>query len=332
MKRLAPRSTVSENLKEKQKPFRLQAKRFFLTWSQTGDWTLQHWIESVNHLHVGNIQYYIVARELHKDEGVHFHSVIIYTDKITIRDPKAFDIQGYHPNIKTLPTNGDLMRAIAYCKKGKDWEAFGESPIEVDKLTRLAKIALIKEKTIEECIETGKFSFSEIRCIPMIKYETLPKWPNWRKRSTIWLHGKTGIGKTRWAVTTAESMMKEYAILSGDLRTFMLGYTGQPIAIMDDLRPGTIKFELLLRILDGYRCTVNVKGSLCPWLAEVIIITAPIPPMEMYVNHDTGIQWDNLDQLIRRLDHILEVTSEPIPKYEELYKEQLEEVSETEEL
>ena len=87
---------------------------------------------------------------------------------------------------------------------------------------------------------------------------------------------------------------------------FFLGYTGQQGVILDDFRPGTIRFEMLLRILDGYPVIVNIKGGQTEWLANTIIITAPTQPSEMYVNRETGQEWDHLDQLIRRIDDIRE--------------------------
>lgn len=92
----------------------------------------------------------------------------------------------------------------------------------------------------------------------------------------------------------------------GKLDPFFVGYTGQRAAILDDMRPGTIRFEFLLRILDGYPVWVNIKGSQVQWLAEIIIITAPTRPNDMYVNRETGQEWDNLDQLLRRIDDIRE--------------------------
>lgn len=121
----------------------------------------------------------------------------------------------------------------------------------------------------------------------------------------MWFHGQTGTGKTREAVRQMEHLYGDnYYISCGKIDPFMIGYEGQNGVILDDFRPGYCRFEYLLRLLDGYRCLINIKGGQCEWLAETIIITAPIPPNDMFVNRETGQEWDHLDQLLRRIDLI----------------------------
>ena len=49
--------------------------------------------------------------------GQDTHCVLHYTNRIRTRDTRYFDIEGYHPNIKTLKTKADLQRAAKYVAK-----------------------------------------------------------------------------------------------------------------------------------------------------------------------------------------------------------------------
>lgn len=41
----------------------------------------------------------IVAKELHADGGTHYHAFFMHSSKLRTRDARAFDVDGYHPNI-----------------------------------------------------------------------------------------------------------------------------------------------------------------------------------------------------------------------------------------
>lgn len=286
---------------------RLRAKRYLLTWSQTGDHELQDWLLELAKL---SPKYLLVCKETHQDEGTHFHAVVIFERELNTRNMTYFDVRTYHPNIKTLKTNRDIEQSIAYVKKDGQWLEQGDRPQTVVGIQRAEKIGLIKSSTLKECIDSGLFSLSEISRIPTIKMYLLPNWPTWKKREVYWLYGPTGSGKSRCAIEQMkERYTNDFVMLSGDLKTFLIGYEGQKGVIFDDLRPGSIRFESLLRLLDGYPVTVNVKGSHCPWLAETIYITAPTQPTEMYVYRtETGDtrEWDHLDQLLRRIDQVIQ--------------------------
>lgn len=116
-----------------------------------------------------------------------------------------------------------------------------------------------------------------------------------------WLHGETGTGKTwaaeRYATTIYDPT--EYWISSGSLKWFD-GYDGQKVAIFDDFRPHDLHFNYLLRLLDRYPCTVEIKGGTVPWIPHVIIITSPNPPS---VTFNTT---ENLAQVERRITRVFE--------------------------
>lgn len=56
-----------------------------------------------------------IGREFHKDGGVHFHAFCMKEKRFITRSPRAFDVDGYHPNIE--PIKRTPHRAWAYVSK-----------------------------------------------------------------------------------------------------------------------------------------------------------------------------------------------------------------------
>ncbi|UYD39139.1 MAG: replication associated protein [Wigfec virus K19_691] len=118
--------------------------------------------------------------------------------------------------------------------------------------------------------------------------------------TVYWLYGETGAGKTRYVF----DQHKDLWVSSADLKWFD-GYHGQEAALLDDFRPEHISFSLLLRLLDRYPIQLPVKGGFTDWTPLHIYITAPVKPQLMFTSSN-----EDLEQLLRRINHIVEVTKE----------------------
>lgn len=279
--------------------------KFMLTWSRSEPLTN---VMILNHLKsLGEIQYAIVCEELHADGVAHHHAVVIMGKRLK-RRLNCFNFDEFVCNVKRLRSQVDVKKAVKYVKKDGDFIEEGELPEYCKKLDKREKAYFAIQHSNAECIDSGYFNFSELTKIQHIRNMFLSDWPQFSKRIVKWYWGPTGSGKTRtaFAELLEETDVKNIWISSGKLEPFLNGYTGQQCVILDDFRPGSCRFDLLLRLFDGYPVTVNVKGSTCNWMAKIIIVTAPIAPEEMYVNHETGQPWDHLDQLLRRIDLIKE--------------------------
>lgn len=290
---------------------RLQAKQFLLTWARCPV-LKESAMDQLRARFGDNIKYILVAQEIHKDGMTHLHSTLLLKERLDTRDFGIFEImdgnmEKYKADVEVIR---NINKTIAYCKKGPNWIDYGINPIDEKRETTRNKVQFVREHTIDEIINMNNMSIFEIRAAIQLRKMIEGRkrmWPSWKKREVYWFYGATGTGKTRDAVNMMKAKYQDsWKILGGDLRTFMIGYEGEPGVIFDDIRRGTMKFEYLLRILDGYPMVVNVKGTQVEWLAETIVITCPLKPEELYADPETRETWDHIDQLLRRIDEIRE--------------------------
>lgn len=104
-----------------------------------------------------------------------------------------------------------------------------------------------------------------------------------------WYFGHTGVGKSWHCLFEfdPEISIDDKIVLGGDLNQYLKGYSGQPIVILNDIRPENIDFNYLLQLLDPYPMWVKTFGQISPWMAVKIYITAPTHPLEMF-----GRKWN----------------------------------------
>ena len=128
------------------------------------------------------------------------------------------------------------------------------------------------------------------------------------------IFGPTGTNKSRrvWdSIKDADGNYdtSEFFKLSPDMAggatVWWDGYCGQKIVLIEEFRPGHMKFNTLLDITDGYPTKVQVKGTSVHWSPEKIFITSPVSPYEWYPNLTAQ---DKLDQLLRRITSITDTS------------------------
>ena len=129
----------------------------------------------------------------------------------------------------------------------------------------------------------------------------------------IWIWGPAGSGKTTSAKKLFEADNQSYTILGSSKDPFQpyscIEDKGKNI-ILDDLRPNTIEYDDLLRILDPYQHAKMGPARYHdrPLTLERIIITTPYSPEEFYLatkNLDSKI--DTYEQLKRRIGKLIKL-------------------------
>ena len=135
---------------------------------------------------------------------------------------------------------------------------------------------------------------------------------------TIWLYGPAGTGKSRLAKSYAEKRGQPYYVAGSSKDTFQ-NYEGQHTLILDELRPRTMNYEDLLRLMDPFGLTEEVmapsryadKAIAC----DLIIITTPYSPLDFHgkiFGKGASTTQDALGQLHRRISLLLRVEQSSI--------------------
>lgn len=99
--------------------FACNARYFLVTYPQCGD--LSEW-SVLDHFTTLGAEC-IIARELHVDEGLHFHVFADFGRKFRSRKTDVFDVDGHHPNIQ--PSKGTPGQGYDYAIKDGDVVAGG---------------------------------------------------------------------------------------------------------------------------------------------------------------------------------------------------------------
>lgn len=207
--------------------FRINATAVFLTYSDcavTRDQMIEWWGRQ------SRVKRMIIGMEFHQNGAPHFHVTVEYEVKRDFRNERYFDILGCHPNIKTWDraTTYDqwLWNHWKYCKKDDPTPYIvGEEPMENRKRKREEHFLEAMEIARKESVRAGmqyledrapydvctKYTQIEgalqaIRSIatrievparPLSEFVNAPPIPeNWH---TLYLYGRTGLGKTEWA-------------------------------------------------------------------------------------------------------------------------------------
>lgn len=63
----------------------------------------------------------IVAHERHQDGGHHYHVLAQWETQFKASDLRVFDVDGCHPNFKSVRGDGNINRVLDYCLKDDDY-------------------------------------------------------------------------------------------------------------------------------------------------------------------------------------------------------------------
>jgi len=254
--------------------------------------------ENLNKLNDLDCVYLIAGDEVAPTTGrVHWQCYAYFANAKKFATIKNTLPEGSHIE----PAKGNAEQNRRYCSKEKILLEKGELPKQGKRNDMTA---------VKECIKDGG-NMRELTEITMsfqaLRFgETLLKY-NERVRNfkphVQWFWGPSGTGKSK----KAHELFPD-AWWSGKNLQWWQGYDAHEDVIIDDFRGDFCTFHELLRILDRYPYTIEVKGSSRQLLAKNIVITSCYPPERVYTQSR-----EHLCQLIRRIDEIIEFkASDPL--------------------
>lgn len=235
---------------------------------------------------------------------------------------KAYSTKAVHLE----PTKGSKKQVMAYIRKEPPFDEKGEQVIcstsfgniEGNKrfsLSNVNETLQVIERLIEDGMTPNQIMAEDIR---LRKEETLIRKAYFAKRyretppkrdvKVFWHLGDSGSGKSYTYVQLCETYGDDAIYLFSDYTNRgsagFDGYCGESILFIDELKGGSLPFELLLTIMQGYRTQIHCRYANCFALWNELHITSIYSPEDIYANmvgRDER-EKDPIKQLLRRID------------------------------
>ena len=252
----------------------------------------------------------------HKKAENGFSYLIHATDKARVK---------YQYDISEVKANFDypaMMQKISGEVKKAD--TFGDARA-IKTMLDLLYVGEISKKEVEGYLTGAQYAKAR-RQIEDVWMKYLQNCAEqWRKEmaasgkpvKVIWIFGRAGTGKTRFAKEYARKTGQPF-YMAGSSRDIFQTYTGEHTLLLDELRPRTIEYHDLLRILDPFGMDEQVMSPSRyadkPLVCDLIIVTCPYNPLSFYYEvfggRDNPI--DSFEQLNRRITLIVHMTETEI--------------------
>lgn len=195
---------------------------------------------------------------------------------------------------------GTQKQASDYCMKDGDYIEFGEKGSQ----GKRSDLEDIKELAMEGAdyytLASAATSWQAINGITKLRYMLVKPRDHHEKPHVKWFYGKSGAGKSLTAKKECNFDYDDCHFENG----FLIGYNGNKNVIFDDFR-GSIPLNILLKMIDYGKCTVNTKGGSTYFGAVNIYFTSSKHPQDVYHVPD-----ENIRQLLRRIDMIKDFGTE----------------------
>jgi hypothetical protein len=194
---------------------------------------------------------------------------------------------------------GSAGQNRTYCTKDGDFEEFGQVPKSPGRGGREAAeqrvmetLDRIRAEGTAAAVAADPFLFVRHQRLEHVALLLSDKGRRSTKPAVFWLHGRTGVGKTRFVL---EQFPSAYVKMNGN--KWWDGYTQDDVVVLDDFRELDMPFNMLLRLLDRYPMMVEKKGGVVNFNSRIIFVTCCEPPEQLYQGTDECIE-----QLTRRID------------------------------
>lgn len=301
-----PGSAVPLVISRKSKKFRLQGKRFFLTFPQCEDVDKRIIYERINS--ISTTKFVVIGKEQHMDGGIHFHIALEFDKKYDTKNSSCFDfLVGKHGDYKPMK---NLRKCLQYCTK--DDKDFFSSGIDVKEFLSHQTKGI--EYSIAKMIKDGKHLREVDNDHPayvmrnykkVVDYQAFQKrlkiiqqpalkwygcepgdeantnlqistWLNKNlnskrefKQAQLYIHGPKNLGKT----TLVENLRKYFRVYDIPVEDFYDFYDDDDwdLAVLDEFK-GQKTIQWLNLFLQGNTMTLRKKGAQILKLKNIPVI------------------------------------------------------------
>ncbi len=270
-----------------------------------------------------SLEYYVILHDEDPD-NLHFHIVIRF-GKTSVQF-NTIKNKFFFSNIEPC---SNVKNAVCYLthqndntgKKKYDWsEVRTNNPnkLEMFKVPSIANLNVNLNSVLEK-IERGEIKMYDLDKIDNIVYSryktqierafekrTMKILSNpHRNVKVIFIYGKTGLGKTSFAIAYAKAHGKTIK-LSGGSNDVMDSYCQEECICLDDVVPGFVPIQEMLKITDNHHNTAIIsryKNKV--FVGDMIFICSNTHLFDWYPNESEDVR----KALYRRIDYVFEFDS-----------------------
>lgn len=188
-------------------------------------------------------------------------------------------LKKYFPRGAIFPRDGTAKQCSDYCKKDGKFVEKGtiSNPGKRTDLESVYHMAKERKSDIEIGEAHPGTYLKYYKAIDRVKFNYDSQDTAYQPVTVSVIWGPAGSGKTRQAHTVDPKLF----CLDHTGTIWFDGYKGQDTLLLDDFYGG-IKYEYLLRLLDGYRFALPIKGGHTWKKWTRVIITSNSPPEMWY--------------------------------------------------
>lgn len=250
-------------------------------------------------------EYFVVGKEVGQQGTPHLQGYCRFSKGLRLSAIRnQLSPRGHYEVARGTPADNRV-----YCTKGGDFVEGGTCPgrgKESNKRKNRDELALEWRSAMERGrsglsefadANPGVYAWSRFTLLrnSLGDARAVPR-PDIRVR---WVWGAPGVGKSRFAHETFPD-----AYIKEPRTKWWNGYMMEKEVIIDDFGPGGIDINHLLRWFDRYKCYVEIKGDMCPLLADNFIVTSNFHPSQVFVDAKDGGTHPQMEALLRRLELI----------------------------
>lgn len=214
--------------------------------------------------------YFVIGYEIAPTTGTpHVQGYIQLSNRLSFKEILA---RTTHKSIHINRCDGTVEENVTYCKKCDDWLEMGEPRLPIKGTEKSQELwneclSLAKQGKVHQ-IEHVSPKYYVIYYSTWLRMSSDFKICKGTPKVCIWLHGKSGVGKSRFCFENfPDAYWKQ-------LNKWWDGYKDNSVVVIDDIDKETLSIRELKLIADRYPLTREVKGSLVHLCNDLLICTS----------------------------------------------------------
>lgn len=231
-------------------------------------------------------QYAVVGKEVGENGTPHLQAYVYFDNA------RHFDsVRKMFPGAHIEAAKGNAKQNDDYCSKDGDVERVGTMPkqgkrSDIDQVRDILAETGSMSQVVQQASSYQACKMAEM----VLKYNEEPR--PYGRRQVIWHYGATGVGKTYEAYKAHPDIFVPISFKWWD------GYDGQKVVLLDDIRGDYCKFHEILMLTGERPFRVETKGGSRQAIYDVIYITSPYHPNDL---------WQTVEDKSQLLDRISEI-------------------------